>query len=284
MRTPITYYGGKQSMLNEIIPMIPSHKIYCEPFFGGGAVFFAKQPSYLEVINDTNDRLITFYEVMRDQFSELNDLIQDTLHSEAVHLVARDIYHNRIEASKVQVAWSFWVITNMSFAGSIYGGWKWSNGNAGSHEGVYIRKRRNDFLKLRHRLKDVQISKKDAIEVIQKRDTPKTFFYLDPPYPGADQAHYYGYTMKQFFQLLTVISEIKGQFILSNFPSQTLKWFIIKNGWNYKIVKKLNKVSNLNTPKYKYEMLIWNFDTERNLFNQVENEPLQNSSFIIQNS
>lgn len=267
MKTPITYYGGKQSMVNNIVPMIPKHKIYCEPFFGGGAVFFSKPLSYLEVINDTNDRLITFYEVMRDQFEELNDMICDTLHSESLHLIARDIYHNRTEASKVQIAWAFWVVTNMSFAGSIYGGWKWCNGSKGSHSGRVIRNRRNDFSSLKDRLRDVQISKRDALEVIQKRDTPETFFYLDPPYPGATQAHYYGYSMKEYCKLLEVLSTLKGKFILSNFPSQTLKWFILKYGWNYRIIRKQNKVSNFNEPKYKSEVLIWNYEVERNLFN-----------------
>lgn len=50
MRTPITYYGGKQMMAEQIINILPEHKIYCEPYFGGGAVFFAKPKSYLEVI------------------------------------------------------------------------------------------------------------------------------------------------------------------------------------------------------------------------------------------
>ena len=42
MKTPITYYGGKQTLLKYLLPLIPQHKLYCEPFFGGGAVFFAK--------------------------------------------------------------------------------------------------------------------------------------------------------------------------------------------------------------------------------------------------
>lgn len=33
MKTPITYYGGKQKMLKIILPMIPEHDIYVEPFF-----------------------------------------------------------------------------------------------------------------------------------------------------------------------------------------------------------------------------------------------------------
>ena len=35
MRTPISYYGGKQTMLKHILPLIPSHKIYTEAFCGG---------------------------------------------------------------------------------------------------------------------------------------------------------------------------------------------------------------------------------------------------------
>lgn len=55
MRTPITYFGGKQQLADKIISMMPSHKIYCEAFFGGGAVFFAKPKSYFEVINEKLD-------------------------------------------------------------------------------------------------------------------------------------------------------------------------------------------------------------------------------------
>ena len=52
MRTPITYYGGKQRIAPEIISMLPAHKVYVEPFFGGGAVFFRKPKAGIEVIND----------------------------------------------------------------------------------------------------------------------------------------------------------------------------------------------------------------------------------------
>lgn len=60
MKTPITYYGGKQRLLKYILPLIPKHTLYAEPFTGGGAVFFEKEPSDIEVINDTNKALITF--------------------------------------------------------------------------------------------------------------------------------------------------------------------------------------------------------------------------------
>lgn len=37
-RPPISYYGGKQIMAKHILPLIPPHRIYTEPFFGGGAI------------------------------------------------------------------------------------------------------------------------------------------------------------------------------------------------------------------------------------------------------
>ncbi len=43
LKTPITYYGGKQRMLKYILPLIPKHNVYTECFAGGLAVFFAKQ-------------------------------------------------------------------------------------------------------------------------------------------------------------------------------------------------------------------------------------------------
>jgi DNA adenine methylase len=71
MKTPITYYGGKQTMLKHILPLIPSHSLYTEAFCGGCAVLFAKQPSDCEVINDLNRGLINFYWIASVNYPDL---------------------------------------------------------------------------------------------------------------------------------------------------------------------------------------------------------------------
>ncbi|MFA6400911.1 MAG: DNA adenine methylase [Salinivirgaceae bacterium] len=264
MRTPITYYGGKQKMAKRIVGIIPPHKIYCEPYFGGGAVFFEKEPSYLEVINDNNQKLINFFLQMRDNFEELQELIETTLHSEFLYRKAKDIYCGRIEFTDVQLAWSVWITTNMSFSGSIHGGWKWCNGTAGSHSGRYMNGRKIEFQLLNNRLKNIQISSREALRVIKDRDTKETVFYLDPPYPGFYQGHYKGFTMLDFFRLLEFISDIKGKFILSNYWSQTLKYFILKNNWKFESHKINIKVANRIKNNYRTEILVYNFVPERN--------------------
>lgn len=184
MRTPITYYGGKQGLSGRIIEMIPRHRIYCEPFFGGGAVFFAKGKSEIEVINDKNEMLMNFYQICRKNFSELQKMIQYSLHSESEFLKAKDIYNNRIDSNDIEKAWALWILSHECHAASLHGGWRYCNGSAGTHLGRVLRKKRGEFTKkLYDRLSEVQISCRDAIKVIRNRDSVDTFFYLDPPYP-----------------------------------------------------------------------------------------------------
>ena len=94
MKTPISYYGGKLSLLSKIIPLIPEHSLYCEPFIGGAAVFFAKPKAKVEVINDINGEIVNFYKVLQDDFPALQKEICATLHSRTTHRHAQVVYEN----------------------------------------------------------------------------------------------------------------------------------------------------------------------------------------------
>lgn len=71
----IPYFGGKYLLTPKIIGLMPPHRRYIEPFFGGGHVFFRKVPADESIINDINEELVTFYTVVRDKPDELNKLI-----------------------------------------------------------------------------------------------------------------------------------------------------------------------------------------------------------------
>ena len=92
LKTPVSYYGGKQKLVSTILPLIPGHKMYVEPFIGGGAVFFSKEPSHIEVINDTNKELINFYNILQNRFVELQKMVAVTLHSRTLHRDAQVVY------------------------------------------------------------------------------------------------------------------------------------------------------------------------------------------------
>ena len=276
MRTPITYYGGKQRIAPEIISMMPVHKIYVEPFFGGGAVFFAKPKAGIEVINDHDNQLINFYLCVQNRFDELQEFIKNTLHSEAMYYHAKDVWNKRVETSEIEKAWAIWLITNGSFAGSMHGGWKWCNGTTGGHTGTFIKGKRNEFSeRLYQRLDNVQISCRDALRVIQDRDTPETFFYLDPPYPGCNQQHYSGYTEENLEELLSLLSTIKGKFILSNYWCDILRKYVNKQKWSFKEIEVDLRISNLGrgvarkkVTQYRTEVLVYNYQLNKDLFNE----------------
>ena len=94
MKTPITYYGGKQTMLKHILPLIPEHSVYTEAFCGGAAVLFAKEPAPCEVINDINAEIINFYWMAKCYYPELKTEIDQMLHSRYQHDHATYIYNN----------------------------------------------------------------------------------------------------------------------------------------------------------------------------------------------
>lgn len=66
----LKWVGGKRQLLEQIRPLIPEYSTYYEPFIGGGAVFFDRQPKKA-IINDTNAELINVYNVVKDNPDQL---------------------------------------------------------------------------------------------------------------------------------------------------------------------------------------------------------------------
>lgn len=232
-KTPITYYGGKQKLVPKILPLIPKHDLYCEPFCGGAAVLFAKEPSKIEVINDTNNVLISFYKVVKTKFAKLQKEIRATLHSRALHKKAKFIYDNPHLFNDIERAWSLWVNSVMSYS-SILGSTFCCGIKSNASEKKTQAKKLSFTKELAERLERVQIECRDALEVIKTRDSAKAFFYVDPPYHNSDMGHYRGYTGDDFEKLLAMLSKIKGKFLLSSYPSDLLAKYVKKNGWHSK--------------------------------------------------
>jgi DNA adenine methylase len=230
LKTPISYYGGKQSMLKHILPLIPEHKAYAELFFGGGAVFWAKDPAEAEIINDYNGMVANFYEQLKSNFKQLKKVIDATPYSRQTYQRALVVYDNPYLFSPEVKAWAFWISTVQGFSNKI-GSWRGStNTNKGSLQ--IDNKKHLITPELSKRLDLVQIECKDAIYLIEWLDSPDTFFYLDPPYVNSDQGHYGGYTQEHFNRLLDALSKIKGKFLLSSYPNDELDLYRKKYGWN----------------------------------------------------
>jgi DNA adenine methylase len=263
MKPPISYYGGKQGLVPEILKLIPDHKQYVEPFTGGAAVYFAKPPSEAEVINDLDNRLVNFYRVLKnkEKFLKLQQMVEATLHSESDYRRAGEILHNGLK-SEVEYAWALWIQTNLSFSNILGGSFAFGNDDRCCN--VTNNKKKAFDFRYYHRLERTEIFCRDAVNLIKLKDTPYTFFYCDPPYVSSDCGHYKGYTLDDFRELLEVLSNIQGKFLMSSYPENILMEFRDRFSWGVKDIKKQVFVTGKRqSTKYKTECLTWNYELKK---------------------
>lgn len=232
MRTPIVYYGGKHSMLPAILPRLWSpRRLYCEPFLGGGAVFFGKPRDKCEVVNDKDNRIVNFYRVAKTpaKFAEMAEMAEATPLSQALHEKARAIWRGEAEAGDVESAWAMWYLSATSFEHIIGASLRTVRTSGKTLSGFASAKRR--IQEMAGRLDGVQIMQMDAVDCIRKFDFDGAFFYVDPPYVGADQGHYAGYGQADFDRLLDCLAGIKGKFLLSSYENGALSEMSKAHGW-----------------------------------------------------
>lgn len=72
----LKWAGGKTQMLNDLLPKVPSsYGRYIEPFFGGGALFFALQPENA-IIADSNPELVNMYRQVANNLDDVIDYLK----------------------------------------------------------------------------------------------------------------------------------------------------------------------------------------------------------------
>src|SRR5690242_19806158 len=71
VNSPFKWVGGKSRLRKHIVNLLPAHTCYVELFGGAAWVLFAKQRSPVEVLNDIDEDLMTFWRVVRHKPEEL---------------------------------------------------------------------------------------------------------------------------------------------------------------------------------------------------------------------
>lgn len=225
----IPYYGAKNRMLKHILPLIPEHRIYLEPFFGSGAVFFAKEAAESEIINDRWNMAAIFYEQVKANFLLLKHRIEATPFSRNMHKYAAFIRDNPQFYSKLDIAHAFYIGVSQGF-NSNFG--SWAVDNYGKSLKAFQNRKQRYNRQVLARLENAQLESRDAVGLIaSKKHLDGMFVYCDPPYIGTDCGMYGGYTEAHYTKLLDALSGISGKFLLSSFPNGILEAYVKKHKW-----------------------------------------------------
>jgi DNA adenine methylase len=230
----INWYGGKHYLLKHILPLIPEHEIYVEVFGGAGHLLFAKPPAQVNVYNDIDSNLVNFFRVLRDpeKAKRLQELLYLTPYSREEFEFCRE-HLNDPGVDDVECARRFFVAVRQSF-NSKYKTWGYilSNRTSGYRPRQFFNyvDRIPEFTeKLRH----IQVEHGDFEQVMRRYDTPRTFFYCDPPYVTETLKTPQPYkTMRlgDHMRLVKVLLSIRGKAMLSGYDHEVYRP-LEESGW-----------------------------------------------------
>lgn len=217
----LRYHGGKARMAPRIVAMMPGHETYVEPFGGGAAVLLAKPRARLEVYNDLDTSMVTFFRVLRDRPQDLERAVALTPFARAEHVAAYEPTDDPLEiARRVAVRSHFGFGSNGIHRAT---GFR-AAGLRASTLPVHIWARHaSTIAACAERMAGVVIEQRPAVQVMQAHDAVTTVHYVDPPYlastrgTGTDYAH--EMTDADHIGLLQCVTDLRGSVILSGYAS-----------------------------------------------------------------
>jgi DNA adenine methylase len=180
MAGPLSYLGGKNRLAKRVIEIFPKHTTYVEAFAGGARVFFRKEPSKVEVLNDLDGEIVNFYRVCQQHYEEL-------LRYFKFAVVSRQWFDplkaaNPETLTDIQRAARHLYLLRNCFASIVR--------NPVHHRNVIQPPSFNleslpELIENAHRrLERVQLECAPYEEILKRFDRPTTLFYLGPPYWG----------------------------------------------------------------------------------------------------
>lgn len=212
MKSPLCYIGGKSRLAQTVIQEIPEHQTYAEVFAGAGWVFFAKETSRFEVINDINSELVAFYRVLQNHCEEFCRQFRFLLCS-------REWFHdwkNQLTAgglTDIQKAARFYYVQRLGYGGKVVG--RVFGKSVARLPRINLLRLEEELSEIHLRLTRVTIENLPWEDFLRRYDQPETFFYLDPPYWGCEDFYGPNFSHKDFSRMAERLGTLKGRFILS---------------------------------------------------------------------
>lgn len=264
---PLKWHGGKSYLAARIIEHFPPHVHYVEPFFGGGAVLFAKPDELIEghseVINDIDAELTNFWYVLKHNY-----LFREFCRWAIVTPFSEVEWDDASVAcgGPVSRAVQFFIRYRQSRQGlgKCFATLSRTRTRRGMNEQVSSWLSALDGLPEAHeRLRRVVILNRPAVDVIRSQDGPDTLYYCDPPYMHETRVTTEDYrhemTVGQHQDLLIALCAVKGKFVLSGYRCGLYDAASERYGWRRVDIEIDNKASGAKIKAKKVESLWMNY-------------------------
>jgi len=194
-------YGGKASIAKWVVSHFPEHRVYMEPCCASAAVLLAKPRSFIEIINDLDDRIMGMWRAIKSRPEQLAALLWATPYTAANW---REQPVGDIDQAVLLMAQGtqFYCGNGNSSTWSLD---KCPDPHKPSPEVWADWFQR--VLPAANRMRGVALLHEDALVAIQRvyRD-PEALIYVDPPYLGHEKEYRYQINYPQMVGLLNAAS------------------------------------------------------------------------------
>lgn len=229
-RPAIRWMGGKWKLAPWIIAHFPPHKIYVEPYGGGGSVLLRKPRAKGEVWNDLDGEIVNLFQVLRDDAlaTRLVQQLRLTPFARQELVAAYELTDEPVERARRLLVLAFQGFGCNAHA-RVPTGFRANSNRSGTLPAGDWRSLPDAIVAIVDRLRGVIIESRDAREVMAQHDGAETLFYVDPPYVhstrGAGNPYdvaYRGYAVEltddDHRELLAFLRTLEGMVVLSGYP------------------------------------------------------------------
>jgi len=237
--SPFRYPGGKFYARKIILNKIPNHSKYCEPFVGGGSIFFAKEKCTQNILNDKDKELTNCYKVIQNNLDQLIKKLKNIKATRDLHSYYKNEY---VPQNNIERAFKYYYLNRTSYSGIM----KPQNCYWGYGDKYSMRPENwaNHLINVSAKLQKVKILNLDFEDLFNKLDD-NYFLFIDPPYFNADQDKFYNeiFTKEDHLRLVKVLKKNRNKFkFLLTYDNceeirELYSWTknITEETWNYTI-------------------------------------------------
>ena len=250
--------GNKKKLAKKIQLYFPPHKIYIEPFFGAGGMFFNKPKAKYNIVNDLDSDVFNLFQVVMDRKEEL----EKAFYLMPIHSDLLKYWKDNKEVDPIKKALRFLFLSNLTFLG------KHDTLKFGA-SGGYQHIKQNFKKELKNTIKyifDVQFMNFDFKEVFSKinldnrgakKETNQTFIYSDPPYLQTANNYETGqkWQEKDVISLLDCLEKTGCKFAYSEFNNPFILDQAKQRNLNINIIGERQNLKNR-----RVEILVTNYE------------------------
>lgn len=246
--------GNKNKIADKIIPHFPDHKIYIEPFFGAGGMFFNKPKAKYNIVNDLDSDVFNLFQVVMNQKEEL----EKAFYMMPIHSDLLDYWKKNEETEPIKKALRFLFLSNFTMLGI---------GTAlisrtGNEKELFTLNLNKCF----DLLYGVKLFNNDfnkfLIQMVafrpESNEKENSFIYCDPPYLGTIDNYSNSFKEEDSNDLLNELEKTGCKFAMSEFDHPFILNQAKQRGLNIITIGERRNLKNRRT-----EILITNYKSQQ---------------------